>query len=200
MKNTPYDAILLLGVALGSDDRPTVELRARVKTAAEVWRRYDGTIPVMPCGGVTRGHKRAEAEVMAELLVAEGVPAESIRLENKSRTTVENFRNAQNLLGGNARVLVITSDYHMRRSLKTAKRIGLRARGIKTVMPHDALWICNFMVEVCRMTELKRGWLDYPGAQPKEAKRQMDARYGKYIKRRDELLAELEKQYELAKQ
>ena len=193
MKKTPYDAIMLLGVALRHDDQPTDELRARVKKAAEVYRRYDGSIPVMPCGGATKGHARTEADVMAELLVAEGVPAEAIRKESKSRTTVENFRNAQALLGDKARVLVVTSDYHVRRAVKTAKRVGLRARGVAAPLPHDALWICNRMLEFRWMAELKRGWLDHPGARPKEGKRQMDARYGKYMKRREELLAELEK-------
>lgn len=192
MKKTPYDAILLLGVRLGRNDRPTDELRERVKKAAEVYRRYDGQIPVMPCGGAPKGHKRTEAEVMTELLVAEGVPMEAIRAESKSRTTMENFRNAQSLLGDKARVLVVTSDYHVRRAVKTAKRVGLRARGVGAPLPHDALWICNRMLERRWMTELKRGWLDYPGARPKEGKRLMDERYGQYMKRREELLAERE--------
>ena len=192
MKKTPYDAILLLGAALKKNDEPTDELRARVKKAAEVYRRYEGSIPVMPCGGVTKGHKRSEADVMTELLAAEGVPMEDIRAENKSRTTMENFRNAQAILGDKARVLVVTGDYHVRRAVKTARRVGLRARGVAAPLPHDALWICNRMLERRWMTELKRGWLDYPGARPKEGKRLMDERYGQYMKRREELLAELE--------
>ena len=187
-----YDAILLLGAALGRDDRPTDELRARVKKAAEVYRRLGGEVPVMVSGGVTKGHKRTEAEVMTELLLTEGVPAKDIRAESKSRTTMENCRNAQSLLGGKARVLIVTSDYHVRRAVKTAKRVGLRARGVGAPLPHDALWICNRMLENRWMTELKRGWLDYPGACPKEGKRLMDERYGKYMQRRDELLAERE--------
>lgn len=189
-----YDAILLLGAALKKNDDPTDELRLRVKKAAEVYRRYEGNIPVMPCGGVKKGHKRTEAEVMTELLAAEGVPTESIRAENKSRTTMENFRNAQTILGEKARVLVVTSDYHVRRAVKTARRVGLRARGVAAPLPHDALWICNRMLERRWMAELRRGWLDHPGARPKEAKRLMDERYGQYMKRREELLAELENQ------
>lgn len=192
MKKTPYDAILLLGVALKRNDAPTDELRARVKKAAEVYRKLGGKVPVMPCGGVTKGHKRTEAEVMTDLLLAEGVPAEAIRAESKSRTTMENFRNAQALLGNKARVLVVTSDYHVRRAIKTAKRVGMRARGVGAPLPHDALWICNRMLERRWMTELKRGWLDYPGARPKEGKKLMDERYGQYMQRREELLAELD--------
>ena len=192
MKKTPYDAILLLGVALKKNDEPTDELRARVKKAAEVYRKLGGQVPIMPCGGVAKGHKRTEAEVMAELLAAEGVPTEAIRAESKSRTTMENFRNAQALLGDKARVLVITSDYHVRRAVKTAKRVGMRARGVGAPLPHDALWICNRMLERRWMTELKRGWLDYPGARPEEGRIKMEKRFGKYKERREELLAERE--------
>ena len=185
-----YDAILLLGVALKKNDEPTDELRMRVKKAVEVYDKLGGQVPIMPCGGVKKGHKRTEAEVMAELLAAEGVPADAIRMEKKSRTTMENFRNATALLGDKAQVLVVTSDYHVRRAVKTAKRVGLRARGIKASLPHDALWICNSMLEKRWMTELKRGWLDHPGARPKEGKKLMDEKYSKYMKRREELLAE----------
>ena len=189
-----YDAILLLGVELGKGDTPTDELRARVKKAVEVYHRFDGQVPIMPCGGVTKGHKRSEAEVMTELLAEEGVPLEAIRAECKSRTTMENFRNAHAMLGEQARVLVVTSDYHVRRAVKTAQRVGLRSRGVKTPLPHDALWICNSMLERRWTAELKRGWLDRPGARPKEGKRLMDERYGKYMKRREELMAQLEEQ------
>ncbi len=188
-----YDAILLLGVALGRNDQPTDELRARVKKAAEVYRRFNRQIPIMPCGGVTKGHKRTEADVMTELLVAEGVPLEAIRVESQSRTTMENFRNALALLGSEARVLVVTSDYHVRRAVKTARRVGLRARGMGAPLPHDALWICNRMLEIRWSIELRRGWLDSPNARPKEGKKQMEARFGKYQRRRDELLALQEK-------
>ena len=37
-----YTAILLLGVALKKNDDPTDELRSRVKTAAEVYRKLGG--------------------------------------------------------------------------------------------------------------------------------------------------------------
>ena len=192
MRRKTYEAILLLGVALGRDDRPTDELRARVKTAAEVYRKLGGTVPIMPCGGVTGGHQRTEADVMTELLLAEGVPEDAIRIEGESRTTVENFCNAYALLGGKTRVVIVTSDYHVRRAVKTAKRVGLRARGVGAPLPHDALWICNRMLENRWMTELKRGWLDYPGSYPQEERRRMEERYGKYKERRDELLAERE--------
>ena len=124
--------------------------------------------------------------------LAEGVPLNAIRIEGESRTTVENFRNALALLGSDVRVLIVTSDYHVRRAVKTAKRVGLRARGVGAPLPHEALWQCNRMLEIRWSIELRRGWLDYPGARPEEAKKLMDERYGKYMQRREELLAERE--------
>lgn len=182
MKKPEFAAILLLGVVLGENDQPTDELRARVQTAACAYRELDGRAPIMPCGGYTRGHQRTEAEVMTELLLAEGVPQEAIRPESASRTTVENFRNARALLGGGAPwVLVVTSDYHVRRSVRTARRAGLRARGVGAAIPHDESWRRKRKLEVRWTIELALGWLDGEGCRPEWGKRWMEAIFGKLI-------------------
>ena len=102
------------------------------------------------------------------------------------------FRNALALLGRDARVLIVTSDYHVRRALRPARRVGLRARGVGAPLPHDELWRCNRILEIRWSIELRRGWLDYPGARPEEGRLRMEARFGKYKERRDELLAQQE--------
>ena len=102
MKKTPYDAILLLGVALKKNDEPTDELRARVKKAAEVYRKLGGKVPVMPCGGVAKGHKRTEAEVMAShsrvvtwFTVRESIPKKD-RISVSSLPINKNYNNRHN--------------------------------------------------------------------------------------------------------
>lgn len=159
MKKT--EMILLLGLALGENDEPLPELVARVDAAVAAQKEFGGSI--MPCGGVTAGHKRTEADVMTELLLARGVKEETIIRENESRTTVENFRNAAKLLGeGKKRVLVVTSDYHVRRSVLTAMRCGLSAKGYPAVIPHDEAWKVAAKKEICYTVDLLMGWQD-PG-------------------------------------
>ena len=117
----PYDAALVLGVELDADDAPTEELARRVMAAA---RAYRGGVcaSLVLCGGCLPGHRRSEAEVMARMLAALGVPKRVLIWEDQSRDTMENCRNAAALLGGTGRVLVVTSDYHLRRAVMRASR------------------------------------------------------------------------------
>ena len=172
MKNV--EMILLLGLALGKNDEPLPELVARVDAAVAAQKEYG--VNIMPCGGVTPGHTRTEADVMTELLLARGVAKETIIRENESRTTVENFLNAAKLLGnGKKRVLVVTSDYHVRRSVMTAMRCGLRAVGYPAVIPHDEAWKIAAKKEICYTVDLLMGWQDPGKTRPKWAGKLFDA-------------------------
>lgn len=170
-----YDAILLLGVELGNGDQPTQELIARADAAAKAWQQAGARI--VACGGVTQGHARAEADVMASLLLARGVPAEAILLEDQSRTTMENMRNAAQLLGGakGRRVLIVTSDYHLRRSVMTARRVGFAARGFAALLPRDAAWKQCARKEWGYTLDLVMGWQDPGKTRPDWANRLFDA-------------------------
>ena len=112
-----YDAILLLGLKLLPDGSPTHELTLRVGTAASCFRA--GRAPcIICCGGQTPGTPVSEAEVMRGMLIALGVPESSVLCEDRSQITVENFKNARKMLDKpRPRVLIVTSDYHMLRSL-----------------------------------------------------------------------------------
>ena len=175
------DAILLLGVALGENDQPTEELRIRVREAAAAYREYlPERIRIIPCGGVTPGHARSEADVMTELLLEMGIPGEDILRENQSQTTMENFTNAARLLGKpGARVLVVTSDYHVRRSVMTARRAGLRAKGRAAALGHDEAWEQSKAKEIGYTVDLLMGWQDAGKTRPQWTYRLFDLVFGK---------------------
>lgn len=182
MKNAGrrYDAILLLGLALGENDQPEEELCIRVRAAAEAYRKHDG-IKIIACGGITAGHKITEAEVMEKLLLAEGVPQKDIILENKSRTTIENFLNAAKIIGEGkrGRFLIVTSDYHVRRSVLTARRAGLRADGYPAALVHDEEWEIKKGKEFGYTVDLLMGWQDPGKSRPKWAYRLFDIVFGR---------------------
>lgn len=181
MKNTEkrYDAILLLGLVLGENDQPAEELCVRVRTAAKAYREYG--VKIIACGGITPGHKISEAEVMAGLLQAEGVPAEDIVLENESKTTIENFMNAAKIVGEGrrGRFLIVTSDYHVRRSVMTARRAGLRADGYPAPIVHDEAWKLKKDKEFGYTVDLLMGWQDPGKSRPQWAYRLFDLVFGK---------------------
>ena len=156
-----FDAIVLLGVGLDKNDRPTEEMHARVRAAAKAFREgYADRI--VACGGVTEGHAVSEADVMEELLALEGIQGAAVLKEDRSQITIENMKFAANVLGGakGKRVLVVTSDYHVRRSVLTAMRAGFRARGYAAALPHDAAWQEKKSKELAYTADMLLGWQD----------------------------------------
>jgi len=128
------DVILVLGHRLEKDGSPSEDMIRRIDCAVAHWKQTNAPV-IMPCGGMTPGQKETEAAVMFRLLTARGVPETNIHLEDRSRITIENVRNAQRLLGEGKRVALVTSDYHLERALADCRRAGLKAYGVGAKTP-----------------------------------------------------------------
>lgn len=175
-----YDAILLLGVELGENDRPTDELLARADAAAKAY--VQGMAErIVVCGGMLPGHAVCEADVMARLLEERGVAQNAILKEKQSQDTMENMRFAAKLLGGakGKRVMVITSDYHLRRSVMTARRVGFKANGFAAPLEHDENWKAERNKEFAYTFDLVMGWQDEGKSRPKWTYRLFEFVFGK---------------------
>ncbi len=103
---------------------------ARVLEAARVF----GLLPsatVISSGGVvqTDDPSVATGETMRRALVALGIPADRLLVETESRNTRDEARIVKRMLQARppARVVLVTSDLHMRRSLGTFKAVGIDA-------------------------------------------------------------------------
>ena len=74
---------------------------------------------VIVSGGNPQRHSMAEADNYAPYLLARGVDASDLTLENQSRDTYENARNVAKILQPEPKssLVVITPSYHMRRSI-----------------------------------------------------------------------------------
>ena len=133
----PLDAILLLGLRLKNGTEPENELIDRAKVAAGCYK--DGVAPmIIVCGGQVEPNEKTEAEVMEALLTDMGVPLSAIVREDKSKITYENIQNAYNLMGiKRPRAAVVTSDYHIRRSLLLCRMHKIRAVGYGASTPED---------------------------------------------------------------
>lgn len=72
------------------------------------------------------GSPVAQAQLMRQFLVCQGVPSEIIIAENTSTSTRENALNTQRLLGQNyGKVMLLTSDYHIYRAARVFRKIGI---------------------------------------------------------------------------
>ena len=103
--------------------------RYRIPVAVNAYKNGRAT-KIILCGGKLRNFpdgKYSEAEHMRQAALALGVPKEDIIIEDKSQNTIENLLFAlvemQRVFWLNKvhRVLLVTTAYHMRRSLAMAR-------------------------------------------------------------------------------
>lgn len=144
----PLDAILLLGLRLKNGCEPEQELIDRAKIACEIFNK--GVAPVIiVCGGRIEENEKTEAEVMHMLLTEMGVSAEHIICEDQSKVTYENILNARAILSQKRpRVAVVTSDYHIRRSLFLCRLHKMKPIGFACKTPDDELKAYRKKMEV----------------------------------------------------
>lgn len=122
-------AIIIFGAAVRPDGQPSATLRRRVEAAAAFGATLADPLYV-PTGAQGR-FGPAEAEVMAGLLVALGVPAGRIRQETTGTDTLSSVRACAGLLRGHAGpVYAATSAYHLPRCLLLLRIAGLPARAV----------------------------------------------------------------------
>lgn len=83
---------------------------------------------ILGCGGLGT-HPPGEAEVIARICRAAGVPAEAILRDDRSTTTRENLTNALSILSRirPSAVILVTDPYHAPRARLIARQIGLVA-------------------------------------------------------------------------
>lgn len=115
------DCIIVLGSIKAS--------KYRVPVAVDAYNNGRAS-KILLCGGTVRDFsdgKCSEAEQMCKTVLELGVPEKDIILENSSQNTVENIRFAlielerAFCLNKVSRVLLVTTAYHMRRSLAIAR-------------------------------------------------------------------------------
>lgn len=123
---SPADAAVVFGAAVW-DSGPSPELAARLDRAAEL--HTCGLVGlIVCCGGITDGV--AETIEMRRQLVARGVPAEMILVDDRGGSSRQALEAVAAL--GHRRwrsVLLVSSPYHIHRLLREAHRRGLHASG-----------------------------------------------------------------------
>ena len=126
-----YNAIIVLGAQVRTDGSPSVQLSWRLDAAAEAYSKKK--VPVVVCGAQGKDEPMPEAEAMKQYLIGKGVAEEDILKDPESFNTNQNLKNAGVLLKERPevqKVLVVTSDYHVPRSLALAKDQGYEAVGL----------------------------------------------------------------------
>lgn len=119
------DYIIVLG-ALVREDGPSSILAARLNAALRYLENNPDT-RIIVSGGQGYNEPFSEAEGMKRYLVEKGIEESRIIMEPDSFNTVQNIQNSMSLMESkDASVGVVTSNFHVFRACKIAKKQGLK--------------------------------------------------------------------------
>lgn len=144
------DYLLILGCRVrGNEAEETLYMRC--EKAAEYLNAHKNTVAIA-CGGIVHDDQYvSEAQVISDILVSKGIERERIILEDKSRTTVQNFVNARKIIDSmgefySDRIAILSSDFHLLRSALIAKKTGFICQTVSAPSPKQEL-IKNYIRE-----------------------------------------------------
>lgn len=142
--------LLVLGMRLRDGIRPTSDYVARLERACHLWRE-DPRRRVLVLGGLASGGVISEAACGRDYLLARGVSESHVLAEEVSRHTLENLRNAREIVGkqGGVSCVLITNRYHLLRSEVIARGLGMRPElcGAEDHLEFSVRYMLRFLLE-----------------------------------------------------
>ena len=127
------DAIVILGAPIRADGTLSPQADERVRVGVDLYRAGLAEVIAVVGGHCPRGHDDtpAEAEGMARLVRALGVPERALRVDRLSTSTVTNAARAAAILlpEGRRRVWLVTQPFHLRRARFHFRRAGFEPHG-----------------------------------------------------------------------
>lgn len=124
------DAAIILGAGL-IGERPSTQLSMRLDKAVEYSRKNKDALLVVS-GGKGSDEAISEALAMRNYLLERGIAEERIVLEDRSKSTFENFSFSKDILNEQLgredyEAVFITNDFHVLRAGMVADRIGFKS-------------------------------------------------------------------------
>ncbi|HTP01116.1 MAG TPA: ElyC/SanA/YdcF family protein [Anaerolineales bacterium] len=124
---------IVFGAGLNRDGEPTVILRDRVETAAQLY--FAGKVQMLLMSGDNRTIDHNEPGAMRDYAISLGVPGSAIVLDYAGRRTYDTCYRARAIFGLDS-VLLVTQGFHMPRALFLCSALGIRAAGVEATNHH----------------------------------------------------------------
>ena len=148
------DYLIVLGAGVNGTV-PSLSLRNRLDAALEYLRAYPEAVCVVS-GGKGPGEAITEAACMQAWLVERGIENGRIVMEDRAENTEENIAFSMAMIPDDARVAVISSEYHLYRTKVLAERQGYALLAVPAKTTYPVLRLNYFFREAFAMVEL---WL-----------------------------------------
>ena len=184
------DFIVVLGAQVQGDG-PSLTLKKRLDKALEFLQAHpDRTVIVSGGQGPDEAH--TEASVMAQYLLAHGADASQILEEPQASNTRENLlfsaKLAEEAGFDTSRVLIVTSEFHLRRASYIAGTLGLDASRLGSRTTPYILRLNYELREVFAPGEVDRIYLNFSDPWPPNRQRKRRLTWRAYLEVYDEIL------------
>ena len=142
LNNPKGDVIVLLGRGvydnapdLSGIGVPAQSEQSHIITTFKLQQKLE--IPIIVSGGKVFKFKKAEAPIMKRFLMDLGIPDDQIILEENSRDTFGNAKYTQKICEklGFKKPILVTSAYHLKRSVLSFKKVGLNVTPFPSIFP-----------------------------------------------------------------
>lgn len=148
-ENKKADYLIILGAGL-KGETVSLTLKGRLDKGIDYLTKYKDA-RVIVSGGRGFGENITEAEAMKIYLIKNGINVNKIITEDKSSSTMENFKYSKNVLynlkaNKDNKIMIITSDFHMLRAKMLARRNGFNPYGVTCSTP-ISVRLNNYMRE-----------------------------------------------------
>ncbi len=131
---------IVLGAAVYGD-QPSPVFRERIRHAVTLYKK-NRVKRLVFTGGFGAGKHHSESAVARDWAIRNGVPADAIIIEERSKTTYQNLIEARKLLqtDQNSRMFIVSDPMHMARALRMGRSLGLNVDGAPTSTSRYKRW------------------------------------------------------------
>lgn len=121
------DCIVVLGCKVYDDGTPSAMLEDRLRRGVAL---YDlGAAPKLLMSGDHGRENYDEVDAMKQYAVDAGIPSVDVFMDHAGFSTYETIYRAKEIFGAD-KILIVTQEYHLYRSLYVAESLGIEAYGV----------------------------------------------------------------------
>ena len=122
-----FDCILVLGCKIHDSGQPSHMLRDRLMRSVELYNL--GASDKILLSGDHGQIDYNEVQAMKQYAIDADIPSEDVFMDHAGFSTYESLYRAKEVFGVN-KIVVVTQEYHLYRTLYMAEKLGLEAYGV----------------------------------------------------------------------